>query len=190
MTSSCSNPRSRFSAAIESMKSATAGFIRACVIRQAGGETARALHSGLPQSFFERCVFDEDMDIAIQQVRDFRLVRFDDDERHVRTLHRADDARADAASAADDEMIVEFAHLSLTAALVKGREHLRLNDCVDRARQNVNDSADPDDHEEAGEDAPCEILRSDIAVADRRHRLNRGVEAVEKRPAFEEMKAE
>src|SRR5436853_643001 len=59
----------------------------------------------------------------------------------MRALHRANDARADAASAADDEMVVQFAHFTLTTTLAKRHRRQHREELVAQAQARSCDEA-------------------------------------------------
>jgi hypothetical protein len=76
------------------------------VVGQTGGQPARALNARFAQALFESGVFDDDGRAALQQRGDLLGVLFDDGEGDIRALHLADQARADAARAANDKVVV------------------------------------------------------------------------------------
>ena len=117
--------------------------------------------------------------------RAFCSVALDDDELYPGTPHVAHNARADAARAADDEVVVELAHFTRAAARAEGGEDFRLHQSLDGARQRVAGGADADDHKEDCEVSARRRERVRRAVADGRHRHHRHVQTVAERPAFD-----
>src|SRR5205807_5614212 len=107
------------------------------IVWQTGGQSACALDTSVTQSLFERRVSDQHVYVALDEFGNSRRIAFDGDEVNVRALHRANDARADATCAADNKMVVQLAHFTLTTTFAKRRQPFRLNDGLCCARQNL-----------------------------------------------------
>ena len=112
-------------------------------------------------------------------------VPVDDDERDVLPAELIGDDEADAAGAAQDEVVGQSVDHTRPPLLLDAGMHARFDDAGRHEREGVERGADAGDEEADGEDLAGAREVVHLAVADRRHADDRHVERVPRAPPFD-----